>query len=546
MKKQIRASHALQLISLATCSLLISCNADAAVRVKIRPDGVSQECTVALQKWVFDRPELRQKLAGARYRILSTVFQSQLPEKESYFENASENYDRTQCFEQAFQIDVYDYTSDRLLEISGNFLKTHELKIRQSSDQPAATPDEFAEAVEIVRSHPDFSGTQAHWKPYEAMPPILKQGRNRVVPVGLFPKDPSFDHEIVGVNLSTLKVIRYPTGAPPTALAEITACAPPSANQSNTARGTAGQATITVQDGATELWKFRVTRPSVSSGRWGSAIDLRDIFYKGKRVLSQLHTPILNVLYDQNLCGPYRDWQYSENPFQAVGTLMAPGILQASEKPSTLLDSLVDRGNFRGIAVYTELDETVLVTELAAGWYRYKAEFRFHKDGTLKPRWGFAAIQDSCTCNRHHHHGYWRMDFDIGSGANTAEYFDGTQWNPVSTEARFHRDATHQKWRISEAASGTKYEIEAGLTDGTADVYGKGDTWILKYMNGQIDDSRFYRNTSINIDAFDTNQNVFNTDLIFWYGVHFTHTSDDTRHSFETVGPTIRPVTPTP
>ena len=144
-------------------------------------------------------------------------------------------------------------------------------------------------------------------------------------------------------------------------------------------------------------------RPSVSSGTRGSGLDLRNIRYQGKLIASQIHTPIVNVQYARNLCGPYRDWQYSENPFQAKGTLIAPGILRAEGHPTTILESFRDAGNYRGVAISTEGQVTRLVTEIAAGWYRYQVEYLFHPDGRIQPRWGFAAIQDSCTCNLHFH-----------------------------------------------------------------------------------------------------------------------------------------------
>ena len=54
------------------------------------------------------------------------------------------------------------------------------------------------------------------------------------------------------------------------------------------------------------------------------------------------------------------------------------------------------------------------MAELEAGWYRYVSQWTFHTNGTIKPRFGFAAVQNNCVCNVHHHHAYWRLDFDIG------------------------------------------------------------------------------------------------------------------------------------
>src|SRR5215210_6319679 len=55
---------------------------------------------------------------------------------------------------------------------------------------------------------------------------------------------------------------------------------------------------------------------------------------------------------------------------------------------------------------------------MEAGWYRYISEWRLHTDGTIRPRFGFSAVTDSCVCNVHHHHVYWRLDFDIVTAEN--------------------------------------------------------------------------------------------------------------------------------
>jgi hypothetical protein len=51
------------------------------------------------------------------------------------------------------------------------------------------------------------------------------------------------------------------------------------------------------------LWKFEAIRPAASSGTKISAIELRNVRYKGKTVLFQAHVPILNVEYDPPVPG---------------------------------------------------------------------------------------------------------------------------------------------------------------------------------------------------------------------------------------------------
>ena len=63
-------------------------------------------------------------------------------------------------------------------------------------------------------------------------------------------------------------------------------------------------------------------------------------------------------------------------------------------------------------------EDVVLVSEMQAGWYRYMSEWRLRSDGTIRPRFGFSAIDNPCTCNEHIHHVYWRFDFDIRTAWN--------------------------------------------------------------------------------------------------------------------------------
>ncbi|MGK5643340.1 hypothetical protein ACSNOK_34505, partial [Streptomyces sp. URMC 126] len=83
-------------------------------------------------------------------------------------------------------------------------------------------------------------------------------------------------------------------------------------------------------------------------------------------------------------------------------------------------------GNFRGVAFHHDGSELRIVSELAAGWYRYISDWRLADDGVIRPRFGFAGVSNPCTCRVHTHHAYWRLDFDIAGAADNRvdEYAD--------------------------------------------------------------------------------------------------------------------------
>src|SRR6185437_6078592 len=123
----------------------------------------------------------------------------------------------------------------------------------------------------------------------------------------------------------------------------------------------------TIRDGNTVLWTMTVNRPSASSGYWGSGVELRNIYFKGKRVLTRAGVPIFNVQYDGDVCGPYRDWDWQEHPYNAQGTLIEDGILQASAPPTTIFDDDDDSGNYWGVSIFTQSDgATVIESEMEA------------------------------------------------------------------------------------------------------------------------------------------------------------------------------------
>jgi hypothetical protein len=515
--------------------------------VKIERYGPDQRVHDKAARELVEKGALRDHLRGADHRLLA--FELVEPARKTAKPRENDRYRAT----------YYDYTNNRAVHAEGRFGDARGAAASISRRQPRPTPDEFEAAVKILRRHKELGAhvRSGALQPYRPMPPLvettLPDGTiERTVAVGLLPtgrrKTPQ--HEIVGVNMVRRRVERYEAGAPPTALATAGVCGVPNAaGQATTGQGVAGQAWVSVYQGSTLLWRFLVVRPSASSGTDGSAVELRYVDYRGKRVLYQAHVPILNVLYDGNKCGPYRDWQYEEGMIQATGANVAPGFLLCPTPAKTILDTGSDTGTFLGTAIYVDGQEVVLVCELEAGWYRYISEWRLHANGTIRPRFAFDATSSSCVCNKHHHHVYWRLDFDIRTpGNNVVREFNDPpivgkkKWHTKTFEIMRLRDAAHKRhWRVEHVPSGAAYDILPGTNDGTAagDAYAVGDLWFLRWHPGEIDDQPA-TSTSIHIDKFKNGEPIENEDVVVWYGAHFTHDVTGP-HVSHIVGPELVP-----
>jgi hypothetical protein len=535
------------------------------VTINVTPVGPSQEEIDRVSAVVTRNTAVQKYLQGTRSRLLSFKF----IEPDAKNERAAKPTTR-------FIATFYDYTNNRSVIAEGDFNDPSTLDVSESSHQPLPTDEEFEEAVRILEGDDTF-GSRLRDKTfgaYRAMPPVLESPDKttrvpRTIHIGLAARgtnDRSL-HEVVGVNMITQRVVRYEKGAPPTCTAGPQACGIPDAGQSTTPRNTAGQYQLTVSQGQTTLWEMLVIRPSVSSGTRASGIEVRDVRYKGKIVMKRGHAPVLNVLYDGNACGPYRDWQYQEGQFQTPtgSTDPAPGVRVSPSQATTALDTGNDSGNFRGVAIYpydngtptnTTDDETVLVTEMNAGWYRYIMEWRFANDGTIRPRFGFGATDNTCVCSRHHHHVYWRFDMDVAGTDNKVyqteipkKLSDRGGWQQITTEAKRNRSYPTKRSFIIQNASGPEaYVLTPNVTDGLRggvdESYGSGDLWFLRYkfvsggsnLQNEIDDG--YNSTGgtctfsggnttggscIHIDSFANSESLDGQDVVVWYGAHFIH-----------------------
>src|SRR6185369_5299846 len=178
--------------------------------------------------------------------------------------------------------------------------------------------------------------------------------------------------------------------------------------------------------------------------------------------------------------------------------------------------------------VYDNREQVQLLTEMQAGWYRYLMEWTFTDDGVIRPRYGFGATNNNCVCAIHHHHAYWRLDFDVVTAANNFvtenSPLDNTKLKQEGMRPRLF--GTDHTWLIEsvDAPGGESVLIVPGSNDGNFDKFGKGDLWFLVNKSNEIDDGVNCTsgcNTTIQLDPFINGESLVNVDLVVWYGSHF-------------------------
>ena len=310
---------------------------DRGLKVTVKPFGPTHEQLAAIAERAMALANVRKHIGRGKVRLL-------------YVEALDDDEDKTAKPRppSRFRATLYDDANCRALLVDGSLRDPRRVEVTESALPPHPADAEYAAAVKIVRRDAALGAAikARQLEPYQPIPALalneLPDGRiERRIAVGLLPRSEEAQHEIVAVDLARRRVIRFEERLPPNVRPRNTGqCGVPlDANQATAVKGTAGQVWVTVTQGGQTLWRFLAVRPAASSGTNGSGIELRYVDYKGKRVLYRAHVPILNVKYDGNACGPYRDWQYQEGMIQATGTDVAPGFRFCPAPVQTIIDT---------------------------------------------------------------------------------------------------------------------------------------------------------------------------------------------------------------
>ncbi|MEL6770041.1 MAG: T9SS type A sorting domain-containing protein [Bacteroidota bacterium] len=315
------------------------------------------------------------------------------------------------------------------------------------------------------------------------------------------------------------------------------------------------------------IWEMEVYSPSNSSGTEGSGLEIRKVYYNGRKVFERAHVPIVNVEYDPNGgCGCYRDWNdfeifFATEPESGGAPFLdaVPGSVKTTCDFDGQVDPLSDQGDMVGIAGESFDDRLVLTTQMAAGWYRYRVRWTFWSDGRIQPEFTFGHTFNVCTEAGRNHNAYWRFDFDIEGGED--DYVvERTPSGPIEFDEeakRNHGDGI--SWGVFDRLTERGYVLTPGAeTELVVDDFAYADAIVLAYDPLEIDDGGGFSAEYCAIDfesegppspdpfmgrkpALLDGEDVLDTDVVLWYRTG-TFRAGEGDNACRRLGPTLSPV----
>lgn len=258
-------------------------------------------------------------------------------------------------------------------------------------------------------------------------------------------------------------------------------------------------------------------------------IAISHVRYRGHQLLYKASLPSLRVQYDNDACGPYKDPLYYGDA--RVRPQFGPAKVVAYQLGWLGLQGLT-------LEAYYEI-----------GSYRLIQRWTFWADGRLSPSLHSAGLQ--CQVD-HHHHVYWRFDFDIDDASHdvafeynttTPDLGWGPGWHQKTTEiSRTKNPASRRCWAIMDQATTRGYFLIPGTTDGVADGFAPRDFWVMRYHGAEDRHGAQGDAWSDGLNAYMDGEPVIGTDLVLWYCAHLAHDHDaGPADEYHSAGPTLVP-----
>ena len=291
-------------------------------------------------------------------------------------------------------------------------------------------------------------------------------------------------------------------------------------------------------------------------GRWSfdwevrdnTGLALRDVRYAGELVLSKASLPVIRVKYVKE-----RVWW---NPFTWFGSRAESGRCGPFQDRLRWQDlvPIVNCGNQK-ICIETTEQGGVKWLELGVyariGEYHLYQSWHLSDDGEIRPVLQSRGL--SCNTN-HHHHPYWRIDFDIdGNGMDQVFLHDdggpdegwGPGWRKYTNERNDVKNpSTHRVWFVRDHPTGHGVWIFPGsgypplAGDGERDRFADHDIAVRRATAAEDGPWIFGARGQLGYD--EDNQSVQEQDIVLWYVGHLPHMAALGPTKGLTLGPILR------
>lgn len=239
-------------------------------------------------------------------------------------------------------------------------------------------------------------------------------------------------------------------------------------------------------------WEFD---PVISATRF-DGLALTDVSYNGVKVFDRISVPVMNVFYDNNVCGPYVD---------RIG-----GSSYTYESPQEFTQNGV-----RWLSIgLTDRIGNYIITQM----------FYMSENGDFDAHMFSRGLQ----CNiRHDHFPFWRIDFDIEGESNDVVR-RATSGGMVNMTNEFSLSATaavNHGWEVRDSVTGDSVTID--FDDGSFNI---GGTVVPEttYQQNKVFGRQFRTSertwqggASTNLFG-DEGENI--SDLVLWYSGYMPHT----------------------
>ena len=243
-----------------------------------------------------------------------------------------------------------------------------------------------------------------------------------------------------------------------------------------------------------------------------AGLALRNVSYQDELVLAKASLPVIRV--NSERCGPF---QHRITPRQ-LQNIPNCGNDQMCIESHTIND----------------LDWLELGVHAKIGQYHLYQAWYLSEDGQIQP--SVQSWNVSCHSN-HDYHAYWRLDFDIGGPdqdqvfvldlGSTEDQGWGPGWRKYVKEVDDIKssDPTHKRvWFVRDYDSSHGVWIIPGPADGLPDDFSDRDISIRSYKTEEEGPWPFGAGGDLN---YDDNENIQETNLVFWYIGHLPHKTAD-------------------